>query len=60
MTNFNEPFDQDVLDEQDDAPAVKRRKHSRKARRWRIALEAFDYQQLLHEYGLNQGDLADD
>ena len=60
MTNFNEPFDQDVLDELDAAPVVKRRKRTGKDRRLRAALEAFDYQQLLHEYGLNPEDLQYD
>jgi len=52
--------DQDVIDERDAAPAVKRRKRLGKARKWREALEAYDLQQLLCEYGLNREDLHDD
>ena len=52
--------DQDVIDGRGTTPAAVQRKQTRKDRQLRAALEAFDKQQLLHEYGLTPGDLDDD
>lgn len=56
---FNNLPDQGVVDERRAAPAVTRRKLARKALRWREALEAFDRQRMLREYGITLLDLLE-
>lgn len=60
MMAFNNLPDQDVVDERNAAPAVTRRKLVRKALRWRQALEAFDRQQMLNEFGIESWELGYD
>lgn len=54
---FNKSADQDVIDERDAMMASTKGKPSRKARVWRQALEAFDHQQMLHEFGIKSWEL---
>lgn len=42
MDNFNEPFDQDVINERNDAPAVRKRKQTRSSEKLREAQQAYE------------------
>lgn len=58
MSRFNEPFDQDVINERNDAPAVRRRKQTQSSEKLREAQLAYENQQMLHDLGLTEDDIS--
>ena len=57
---FNEPFDQDVIDERNNAPAAVKRKQKRSNEDLRKALNKYDDRQMLREMGLTPEDMDDE
>lgn len=60
MSNFNDPFDQDVINQRNDAAAVRKRKKSQSSEKLREAQQAYEDQQMLHDLGLTDEDINDE
>ena len=57
---FKNPIDQYVIDENDAAPAVKKRNKTPNSERLREATQAFEEQQFLNEMGITKEELYDE